>query len=306
MNKDQWNKAVIEGGGGFLQSYEWGEFNEALGKRVVRINKDNFLAQVIFNRLPFKLEYAYVPRGPIVISENLDGKFFWDSLKKIKNKNTVFFELEPEKEISFLKTDKKKYRQPQQTLMLDLSQNIENIFSSFHKKHRYSIRLAEKRGVKIKKESSWEGFFELLQKTAQRHNFKIWSRKYYKILWETLGREDMIEIWGAYVSGKLISSNLYIIFGNRITYLFGASDYIRRSYMAPHLMHWSAIREFKEKGFTEYDFWGLDEKKFRGVSTFKKRFNGKEIFYPGSFIKTERFVWYQLYKLARKWRLKQF
>lgn len=318
MDKEKWNKLVIENSSEFLQSWQWGEFNKALGKKVVRVNEDGFLVQIIFNQLPFKLEYAYIPRGPVLISENLstfackdrqlgpESKVFWDSLKKIKGKNTIFFEIEPSKKINFLKTNKKEHRQPKKTLILDLSQNIENIFSSFHKKHRYGVRLAERSGVKIKKESSWESFFELSQKTAQRHNFKTWSRNYHKVLWETLEPEGMIEIWGAYVSGKLITSNLYIIFGNRVTYLFGASDYIRRSYMAPHLMHWNAIKEFKKRGFTEYDFWGLDEKKFAGVTTFKKRFGGKEISYPGPYIKTERFIWYQLYKLARKWHLKQF
>ena len=35
-NKQDWNRFVIENGGSFLQSWEWGEFQRVFGRRIFR------------------------------------------------------------------------------------------------------------------------------------------------------------------------------------------------------------------------------------------------------------------------------
>jgi lipid II:glycine glycyltransferase (peptidoglycan interpeptide bridge formation enzyme) len=69
--------------------------------------------------------------------------------------------------------------------------------------------------------------------------------------------------------------------------------------MAPHLLHWEIIRQAKQLGYHFYDFWGIDEKKWPGLTRFKKGFGGKIIEYPGTFDLVFNKFWYQLYRLGK-------
>ncbi len=70
--------------------------------------------------------------------------------------------------------------------------------------------------------------------------------------------------------------------------------------MATHFLQWQAISEAKKLDMKYYDFWGIDEKKWPGVTRFKKGFGGQEIIYPGTFDLIFQPLWYQAYNLARR------
>ncbi len=234
IEKDIWDNLVIKHSQEFLQSYEWGEFQRSLGKRVERIKTDDFLAQVVFNPLLLGFNYGYVSRGPVFLSDDIKEDKVWEELEKIKGPKTIFFELELPKPAPFLKNLKPNTRQPCQTSILDLTQDTEKIFSSFHKMLRYDLRIAERRNMNVRQEQSWESLYELLKTTAHRQKFRNWPRIYYQRLWETLSPFGQVEIWSVYNNSKLIASNLYILFGGRVVHLFGASDHQERALMAPH------------------------------------------------------------------------
>jgi len=66
-------------------------------------------------------------------------------------------------------------------------------------------------------------------------------------------------------------------------------------------MHWNQMLYAKNKMYCEnYDFWGIDEKKWPGVTRFKRSFGGKEITYPQGFDVVYNPFWYKAFKLARK------
>jgi lipid II:glycine glycyltransferase (peptidoglycan interpeptide bridge formation enzyme) len=66
--------------------------------------------------------------------------------------------------------------------------------------------------------------------------------------------------------------------------------------MAPHALHWNLIKEYKEQGFTHYDFWGIDARLWPGVTRFKLGFGAQTIEYPGSFDLVTKPLWYWLYR----------
>ena len=70
--------------------------------------------------------------------------------------------------------------------------------------------------------------------------------------------------------------------------------------MAPHLLQWEQIKEAKKRGCIEYDFWGIDDKKWPGVTRFKRGFGGREINYPNAHDLVFQPIWYLIYKIARK------
>ncbi len=195
--------------------------------------------------------------------------------------------------------------QPQKTLVLDIAKPEEILLNQMHQKTRYNIRLAQRKGVTVQpttnnQQSTIEIFLNLLEKTAGRDKFRLHPKKYYQKMLEVLGKKGMMKLFLAKYQNQIIAANLVCFFGQVATYLHGASDYNFRQLMATHFLQWQAISEAKKLDMKYYDFWGIDEKKWPGVTRFKKGFGGQEIIYPGTFDLIFQPLWYQAYNLARR------
>ena len=77
-------------------------------------------------------------------------------------------------------------------------------------------------------------------------------------------------------------------FSGTATYYYGASDHIYRSFMAPYLLQWTAIRAAKQRGLRVYDFLGIapenqtSKHSLDGVTSFKRKFGGRVAQYLSS------------------------
>lgn len=280
----------------FLQSKEWADFQKSLGRKIWRIDSIN----IIRHDLPFGKSYLYAPRcGGNFLSDS----FFKKIRKFSKKESAIFFRVEPQKEISKKALNKFSFKkgrniQPQKTLILDISQSEKNLLEQMHQKTRYNIRLAEKKGIKIKKgnKKNFEKFWRLLIDTAKKNKFSTHPKKYYEKILETPGTELFLAVY----RDKIIAANVVLFHNKQVVYLYGASDYNYRKLMAPHLLQWHQILEAKKRGCLEYDFWGINEKKWPGVTRFKRGFGGKEIRYMIAYDLVFRPIWYEIYKIARK------
>lgn len=285
----------------FLQSQNWLKFQESLGRKVWQVDSIN----IIKYNLPFGKSYLYSPR--------CRGNFLSDSfLKKIKEiakkENSIFFKIEPvdiDKDLMKKSGFKKASNiQPKRTLILDITKSEQELLKQMHHKTRYNIKLAEKKGIEIKKDKKYfEEFWRLLKDTAKKGGFHTHLKEHYKEILEVPG----VELFAAEFKGKIIAANIIIFYpplltksGGQATYLHGALDYQYRNLMAPHLLQWYQILEAKKRGCIEYDLWGIDEKKWPGVTRFKKGFGGKEIDYIGAHDLVFQPLWYSIYKIARK------
>lgn len=282
----------------FLQSKEWGQFQESLGRRVF------WLDEILLIQMPLRLgrSYLYSPR----CSDRVLGKDFLRQLKKFKKRRHIFFRLEPNIVVSqnlvlgnnFEKLDFD--LQPSKTLILDLTKNEEKILAAMHPKTRYNIRLAEKHGVKIKKgEEYFDDFWRLLKITAARDGIRPFSENYYRQ--QLIVTDDFrTELWVAEYEKEIIAANLVNFYGDIVTYLHGASSDKHRNVMSTFLLQWEQIKEGRKRGFKKYDFWGFDEQRWPGVSRFKKGFGGKAVEYAGAFDLVWSRTWYWAYKIAKK------
>ena len=327
MEKNQWNQSIIINNGSFLQSWQWGEFQKSLGRRIWRIETGGLKSLVIKQGLPLGKSYLYCPRGPVgQLAKDNFGEFL-SQVKRIgREEKSVFFKIEPAKGVlprdalegtpsegrplkaSLGRTPLKKSKnqiQPAKTLILDISKPEEELLNQMHQKTRYNIGLARRKGIKIEISpgnnlQEIDKFLDLSSATAKRDKFHLHPRRYYRKMLEVLGQEGMIKLFLAKYQNQIVVANLICFFGRTATYLHGASDYDFRQLMAPHLCQWRAILEAKKLGGQCYDFWGIDEKKYPGVTRFKKGFVGQEINYPGSFDLVFRPFWYWIYRSAKK------
>ena len=269
----------------FLQSKEWMDFQKALGRKVWEMDGIN----VVKHNLPFGKSYLYSPR--------CRGDFLKKIKEIAKKENAIFFKIEPLDFARGKPFKKSTNIQPRKTLILDITKSEEELLKQTHHKTRYNIRLAEKKGVLVKKDKNkFADFWKLIQQTTKRDGFWPHPKEYYKKMIEISG----VELFLAIYKDEVIAANIVVFYKKTAIYLHGASDYKYRNLMAPHLLQWQQILEAKKQGCTEYDFWGINEKKWPGVTRFKKGFNGKEVIYPGAYDLIFQPMWYRVYKIARK------
>jgi len=70
--------------------------------------------------------------------------------------------------------------------------------------------------------------------------------------------------------------------------------------MAPYLLQWTAIGAARDAGLRYYDFHGIDEKKWPGVTRFKLGFGGRRVEYAGTWDLVFRPAAYRAYVWLRK------
>ena len=320
--REEWNNFVkTSPNSSLLQSWQWGQFQQSLGRRIWRLAIQSekewlILALVVKHNLPLGKSYLYCPRGPILSNYKFqitNSKLLFDKIQGIAEKeNSIFLRIDPAiqpttiKDLDLIKTSKE--IQPQDTLILDITKSEDELMSQMHYKTRYNIRLAKRKGVKIRQSIDLKDldiFWDLLSETTKREKFKPHSKEYYKKQLEVLGKESLIKLFLARYKGKVIAANIVSFFGDTATYLHGASLYEYRKVMAPHLLQWEAILEAKKKGCRCYDFWGIAPKDspnhpWVGITRFKKGFGGEEIHYIGAWDKIYQPGWYRLYNLTKR------
>lgn len=299
----------------FLQSWEWGEFQKEVSGKIWRIGaaeagKLIASAKLVKKQLPMGKSYFYCGRGPIIASEKLDLKneiinyLFGEIEKTAKAEGVIFLRFEPnwQAETANWKFEKTIDVQPSKTLILDLSLAEEELLAAMHQKTRYNIKLAEKKGVKIVAAGAdrFEEFWQLLTSTGDRDDFNLHGRGYYGAMLKMDG--NFLKLFFAEYEGKALAGSLAVFFGDTATYIHGGSSNDNREVMAPYALQWQNIKLAKQAGYKYYDFHGIDEIKWPGVTRFKKGFGGQAVEYPGTFDLIFDQGWYNIYKMVRKAR----
>jgi lipid II:glycine glycyltransferase (peptidoglycan interpeptide bridge formation enzyme) len=215
--KYEYNRFVTDSeSGSFLQSWEWGEWQSALGRTVYRFKiLDAGEAQIgsiqlIKMPLPLGKYYLYAPYGP-VMGKNYElsppaGGLNYELLQQVLLPvfpAAVFIRLEPKFLLPATRyplLTKSQNIQPAKTLIIDLSKTEEQLLAEMHHKTRYNIRLAEKHGVEIKDEfdiSIGNGLFakeavNLIVETSKRQGYKGYSAEYYQKMIDCLAMHPFL------------------------------------------------------------------------------------------------------------------
>ena len=192
--------------------------------------------------------------------------------------------------------------QPSKTLILDLSKSEEELLKQMHQKTRYNIRLAEKKGVKVVEAGvdRFEEFWQLLASTGDRDEFNLHGRSYYQAMLNL--DKSFVKLMFAEYESKPLAGSLSVFFGDTATYIHGGSANENREVMAPYALQRQTIKLAKSLGYKYYDFHGINEAKWPGVTRFKLGFSGVVVTYPGTFDLIFDAGWYSIYKMVRKVR----
>ena len=148
-----------------FQGSAWLEFQKSYGRSLISFDD----ATGVVLDLPLGRKAVWVQKGP----ESINRK---QLTRNSLPKGTVFIRIEPLKRVQPSGDLKKVTKNsllsgqtsPKATQLLDISKAEEEILAEMKPKTRYNIRLAEKKGVKIRDNGSVEEFYDLLTKTASR------------------------------------------------------------------------------------------------------------------------------------------
>jgi CelD/BcsL family acetyltransferase involved in cellulose biosynthesis len=154
---------------------------------------------------------------------------------------------------------------------LELSRDEEKIFFGFESSVRRAIRKAEKEGVKVEISRSPEGikeFYSLHCLTRQKHGvppqpFSFFANFHRHIIAHNVG---MVVI--ARLNGQPIAASVFVHFGSKAIYKYGASDEKFQSLRGANTVMWHAIQWYARAGFEQLDF-GRTDIGHEGLRRFK-------------------------------------
>lgn len=330
-NQTQWNALLTnQPEAQFLQSWEWGEFQKALGRAMFRlgVEQNGMLvagAQCIVRNHGFGIRSLTIYRGPVVDNKLTLSDYtacmeqlLRDITALAKQEGVTLIHAEPPIQTMSpaahfftpsLQWEHTFSDQPNATWLLSLSKSAETLEAQLHQKTRYNIRLAEKKGVDISNGdlSNIDTFLKLLHATSRRNRIQPHEDRYYQTMVETLLPAGVLHLAKANYQSRPLAMNIVIYFGDTVAYVHGASGNEDRNVMAPYLLQWSEIQAARASGARWYDFGGVVPESSQshpwfGISRFKRGFGGEERRFIGGRERPMRSLLYNIVQLRRRLR----
>jgi len=310
----------------FQQSLEWAKLKKYWKREVIIAEDENKniigTMLVLIRKIPIFGNIMYGARGPV---GNIHDKEMLaqitEGAKLLAKKYKAFgLRIEPDVEISDdvfrnivlnlgykIKDNAKSFREELQARMVfrlnTKGKTEEEIFNSFQSKTRYNIRLAMKKGVIVKEgtKEDLKDFHKIMQTTGNRDGFIVRSLEYFERMYDCMGKDQM-KILLAYYNGKLISGTIPIIYGNKTSYLYGASGNEYRNLMPNYLLQWEMIKIAIKNKSDVYDLRGVQGKadNSNGLYRFKKGFGTDFYEFVGEVYFPYKPLTYKVYRYAEK------
>ncbi len=254
------------------------------------------------------MSIGYLPRGPVLDG---DGQAIWPEFRALldetaRRHRAISVIVEPDGPVGLTGSFRNAgfvqgpgHVQPQRTVKVPLLDD-ETMLKQMHQKTRYSVRLAQRRGVTVARAAldaaSYDAFYRLLEDTAERNDFAIHSRAYYEDFMAQFGSRAVMLM--AMVEDNLAAALIAAAFGDEAIYMYGASSTQHRAHGAAFLLQFEAMRWARECGCVRYDLWGIPDvdpasiageggsvagtkgDDWRGLFRFKTGFGGDVVRYP--------------------------
>lgn len=319
----------LPGGSNILQSSYWGRLKEGFGWKAYPFDFNGIPILVLGRKIFGKYSIAYIPHGPVLSSEVQKGSILKEIGLEIKKYLppgcfSVRFDLpsglyQTEPVIFDMGRELRKAPsdiQPPDTVIISLKEHEDDILSRMKSKTRYNIRLSFRKGVVVQKSGleSLDAWYSLYEETALRDKITIHSKEYYRKIFELSGEEPGSEkkpeiiLFNTIHNDQMLAGIIVALYGNRATYLYGASSNEYRNLMPAYALQWEAIKYAKEKGCSEYDLFGIPPENdpdhpMGGLYRFKTGFGGEILHRPGCWDLPLKPVIYRLYRFAESVRL---
>lgn len=325
-----------------LQTAEWGQIKSQFGWKCLPVVwKDSLggirAAAMLLSRsapvpvLYRQLSFLYVPKGPLLdwSDSALRQQVLRDLEIIARNRRAVFLKIDPDVQlgtgqsalqdslgdntgnevVSELEALGWQYSHEQiqfkNTVHIDLSLDQDQLLARMKPKTRYNLRLAGRKGVKIRKGDVHDIplLYQLYLETSVRDNFVIREQAYYQEVWSKFLVSDLADVFVAEVNGKTIAGVILFRFAGKAWFLFGMSGSEDREKMPNYLLQWESILSLKAIGCKIYDLWGAPDEfdetdPLWGVYRFKEGLGGVTVRHIGAWdLPLNNFMYYLYSKI---------
>lgn len=262
-----------------LQGWDWGEIKRRWGWTVTRLAWDRpgssapaALAQVLVRRLGrAPLRMAYLPKGPQLADPD-DIETWARVLCQLeawaRGAGLTWIKIDPDLPIEAEAVaaawralgwrPSEEQIQFQNTMRSSLLGGEAAALAGMKAKTRYNIRLAERRGIVVRRGGPEDlpAFLELYAQTGRRAGFGLRSPAYYRDVLASHAARDAACVILAEREGCALAGVVPVAHGRRAWYLYGASADAGREDMPAYLAQWESLRWAIEQGCEDYDWWG--------------------------------------------------
>jgi peptidoglycan pentaglycine glycine transferase (the first glycine) len=312
----EWDAFVAgTAGGRVAQTATWGQIKAPLGWRAARVivkQGESIVAgaQLLIRRLPICKSVTYVPRGPLMARDKADlAELVMDGLLTVAREfGAQYLAVRPPRGYEALASQLSDRgfqssliqieAEPTATVIVDLTQELDEILGEARPSTRYNIRLAQRKGLVVREgtEEDLDTFYRLLTITGNRQGFSNNPKEYFFTVWRLLSPRNQIKLFLTEVDGEAVSAILAIPFGDTVTNWRSAWSGRHGHWRPNELVNWEVMAWGKAHGYHYYDFEGIDQKialavargeilpdKSQSLTTFKLGFGGEIVLYPGLF-----------------------
>jgi len=335
-----WNETIAAlPGAHLLQTSQWGEVKIDNGWQpshwVWRDDQGRVVAGAMLlqrklaaSGLTNRMSVIYVPKGPLLDWSNvsLRGQVLADLADLGRRSGAIFIKIDPDVLVGTgipgqpgaqecatgvsvlnelhnygwrLSREQVQFRN---TVLIDLTTDLDRLLANMKQKTRYNIRLAQKKSVTVRTGgiSDLELLYKLYVETSVRDDFVIRDWCYYQTLWSTMLKAGLAEPLIAEVDGHPVAGVVIFRFARTAWYMQGMSSLLQRDKMPNYLLQWEAIRRSKLAGCQNYDLWGAPDEfseadPLWGVYRFKEGLGGQVVRHIGAWDLPIRPLVYQLY-----------
>lgn len=155
--------------------------------------------------------------------------------------------------------------------LLRLAGDEKTLFGNFRKNTRRNIKRAIKENVEVSFETSFnaiEEFYRLNCLTRKRHGLPSQPMFFFKNIYNTIiSQGHGLVALGRY-NGNPIAASIFLHFGKKAFFKYGASDKRYNNTCANYLVMWEAIRRYRAHGYNTFCF-GKTEVQHKGLLQFK-------------------------------------
>jgi len=279
------------------------------------------------NAFAARVSILYAPKGPLLdwLNEPLRNRAFDDLQSFAKRQGAIFLKIDPDVVLGRgvdvensdltipLEMKRRGWVESQEqiqfknTIIVDLSESEERLLARMKQKTRYNIRLAEKKGVTIRKGKleDLENLYRMYAETSVRDGFVIRDKNYYMTVWKTFMQSTVSNQPSALpliaeVDNEPVAAIFLFMFAGRAYYVYGMSRSLHREKMPTYLLQWEAMKIAKANGCLTYDLWGapnaFDESdSMWGVYRFKEGLGGEALRTLGAYDFAPNKILYKLY-----------
>ncbi len=241
---------------------------------------DKFLIPfVIIKKYIFR--YSFFTNETIYLASNYnkdEEKLFLENTIGELKKLNIDFICQPPTNVLFNVYPQKSVYARFSTYIIDLTKDEDSIFGNIQSRTGRYIRNAIKEGFEIKKGRKYADIaYNIIKKTQHNQGISFMPEKEFNLLIQSL--DDNVEIFVS-CKGDNFYSALITPFDNNSAYCLygGNTENIHNGVNA--LLHWEAIRHFKNLSVRKFNFVGArinpeEGSKLYGIKKFKEKFGGE-------------------------------